>query len=53
MKATKNPKEIYRINISLGNRTVYFEPQMGHSLSNKTAEIIRRVIYEAISCVFN
>ena len=44
MKATKNPKEIYRIDISLGNRTVYFEPQVGYSLSNKTAEIIRRVI---------
>lgn len=44
MKVTKNPKGIYRIDISLGNRTVYFEPQEGYSLSNKTAEVIRRVI---------
>lgn len=44
MKVTKNPTGIYRIDISLGNRTVYIEPLEGYSLSNKTAEVIRRVI---------
>lgn len=44
MKVTKNPKGIYRIDILLGNRTVYFEPLEGYFLSNKTAEVIHRVI---------
>lgn len=43
-ESTKIPDKISKIEISLGRKTIYFNPGEDYSLSNKTVEGIRRAV---------
>lgn len=39
-KTTRIPNEVYRIDITFGNKTIYFDPKEGDLLSTKTVEAV-------------